>query len=177
MALADLFAVPAQQHVADRPQRVHDAGHVGRVQLVFDKLRDRLSRPHAVLEPHVIVVQENRIQPRVVSCGFHLLFDDVTHFARRIAADAAVVGDVDQLEGLNGLGLPVFGDLEVFLREIVNGIALPVVDDDVDANEVDVGAENRAVPVARGAAPEAAAQARSVPAAREPSGRPQQPPA
>ena len=55
----------------------------------------------------------------------------------------AVLGDVDQLEGLDRLRLAVFGDLEVFLRQIVNGVALPVGDDDVDADEVDVGAEDR----------------------------------
>ena len=104
-----------------------------------------LARAHAVLEPHVVVVQKNREQPHVVARRFRLFVDDVAHFARRIGADAGVLADVDELERLDRLRLPVFGDFEVFLLQIVDGIALPIGDDDVDADEVDVGAKDRSL--------------------------------
>ena len=118
-----------------------------RVELVLDKPREDLSRAHAVLEPHVVVVQKNRKQPHVVARRFRLLVDRVTYFARRIGADAGVLGHVDELERLDRLRFPVFRDFEVFLLQIVDGVALPVGDDDVHADEVDVGAEDRGLRV------------------------------
>ena len=115
------------------------------VQLILDEPRDRLARAHAVLETHVVVVEKNREQPHVIARRLGLLFDDVANFSRRIAADAGVLADVHQLEGLDRLRLAVFGDLEVFLPEIVDRVALLVGDDDVNADEVDVGTECRSL--------------------------------
>ena len=91
----------------------------------------------------MVVVQKNRKQPHVVARRFRLLVDRVPYFARRIGADAGVLGHVDELERLDRLRFPVFRDFEVFLLQIVDGVALPVGHDDVHADEVDVGAEDR----------------------------------
>ena len=99
----------------------------------------------------MVVVQKNREQPHVVARRFRLLVDRVAYFARRIAADAGVLGHVDELERLDRLRLAVFGDFEVFLLQIVDGIALPIGDDDVDADEVDVGSGRSGVCLPAGA--------------------------
>ncbi len=112
-------------------------------ELVLDELRQQLARPHAVFQPHVVVVQEHREQPHIVSRRLCLLVDRVSNLPRRIAADSGVVSDIDELERLNRLRLAVLGDLEVLGSQIVDGIPLLVGDDHIDADEVDVSAERR----------------------------------
>ncbi len=109
----------------------------------LDKLRDDLSRAHAVAEADVVVVEKKRKYPHVVARRFRLLVDRVANRARRFGNRVGILGDVDELEGLNGLRLAVFRNLEIFRLQVMNRIALPIGDDDVDANDVDVGAEDR----------------------------------
>ncbi len=138
-----LFPIAVQPDVVNRPERVHDARDVHREQLGLDKLRDDLSCAHAVAEADVVVVEENREQPDVVARRLCLLVDHVADLARRLGNGVVILGDVDQLEGLDRLRLAVLGHLEVFLLQVVDRVPLPIGDDDVDPNEVDVGAEDR----------------------------------
>ena len=92
----------------------------------------------------MVVVEEDREQPDVVARRFHFLVVVGADFARRLldrVGGAAV--ELDQLEGLDLLRLAVLGDLEVALLQVRDRIAFLVGDDDVDADEVDPGAENR----------------------------------
>ena len=75
--------------------------------------------------------------------------------------------DLEQLERLDVLRLAVLPHLEIFWLEVGDRLALLVGDDDVHADEVDVGAERRLlrlIAAPAGRAPAAAALAGSVPA-------------
>ena len=108
------------------------------------KVDSGLRTDEAGAAAHVVVVEEDREQPDVVARRLHLLVVVVPDFARRFldrVGGAAV--ELDQLEGLDLLRLAVFGDLEVALLQVRDRVALVVGDDDVDADEIDAGAENR----------------------------------
>ena len=68
-----------------------------------------------------------------------------------------MVSILHQAEGLDGLRLVVLDELEVVLGEIGDRVAAAIGDDDVDAHEVDAGAEDRLLGAAarRPAAPAA----------------------
>ncbi len=174
----DAPPVARQHDVANRPERVHDAGHVGGLKLVFNELREHLARSHTVLEPDVVIVEKDREQPHVVARGLGLLFDGVANFPRRIASHAGILGHVDQLERLDCLRFAVFGDLEVLLPEIVDRVALLVGDDHVHANEIDVGTERRSLrqPVLAAEAAVFVREAHSEPSRPAPEARRERPP-
>src|SRR5581483_2881850 len=91
-------------------------------------------------------VEEDREEPHVVARRFGLLVEVGADLPRRLLhgfADAAV--ELHELERLDRLRLAVLGDLEVALFQIAEGGPVLVRDDDVDANEVDAGAEQRLV--------------------------------
>ena len=106
--------------------------------------RDRLAGAHARAAADVVVVEEHREQPDVVARRFALLVVVGPDCARRTVGtghQAAV--ELDQLEGLDLLGLAVLGDLEVGRLQSATGLPALVGDDDVDADEIDAGAEDR----------------------------------
>ena len=124
----------------------------GRPELRLDELLERRADAEAVLLPHVIVVEEDREQPHVVSRGFLFFVGVGADGARRTlagrAGDAAV--ELDELEVFDRLRLAVFGDFEVGLLEVGDVRAAAVGHDDVDADEVDARAEHGVARAARG---------------------------
>ena len=115
---------------------------IARRQLVGDEVDDRLAHRHAALAHDVIVVQEEREDARVLVGGGGLFVVARADGALRVARLRGRV-DLDQPERLGLLRLAVFLDLEILELEVGDGIALPVGDDDVDADGVDAGAEDR----------------------------------
>ena len=108
--------------------------------------------PAVMLAPaaDVVVVQENREQPDVVFRRLGLLVfvgADLPDRTVRRRHRAAV--QLDQLERLHGLRLAVLDDLEVALLQVGDGRAAPVRHDDIDANEVDAGPEQRRLRIRR----------------------------
>src|SRR5439155_25824236 len=94
--------------------------------------------------PDVVVVEKDREQPYVVARRLRLFVVIASNGPRRVLAgleDAAV--ELDQLEGVDLLRLVVFADVEVGFLKVVDRVALLVGDDDVDADVVDAGLENR----------------------------------
>ena len=136
--------VVRQHDVGQRRQRIHDRHHVAWRQLIFDEPRNRLARPHAVLEPHVVIVEEDAEESRLLALRFGLLLNRVANLTRRLGRGRLRrFFDVDQLEGLHGLRLAVLGDLEVLLSQIADRLTLLVGHDHVDANKVNVGPKDR----------------------------------
>ena len=91
----------------------------------------------------MVVVDEEHEQPHVVLGNLDLFVDAVAQLARRRLAGPRIAVDANQAELLDRLRLPVLEHFEVGLRQVGDRLALVVVDDDVDADEVDAGAEDR----------------------------------
>jgi hypothetical protein len=134
------FVVARHPHVAEGRQRVHDADHVRGSELRADEADERLAREHRRAPSHVVIVQEDREQPHVVALRLRLLVEE----AADLAGGSRVLHLVDahELERLDVLRLAGFGDREVGGRQVEHRVALPVGDDDVDADEVDAGPED-----------------------------------
>ena len=94
----------------------------------------------------MVVVEKQTEQPHIVSRGFCLFVDVAADGSRRaVGARHQAAVELDELEGFDLLRLTGLGHVEVGLRQIRDGVAVLVGDDDVDADEVDAGAEDRAV--------------------------------
>ena len=93
----------------------------------------------------MIVVEEEREDARVLvgGGGLFVVARADARAACRPAASSVSILIRRNVSGL--LRLAVFLDLEIFELEIGDGIALPVGDDDVDADGVDAGAEDRLI--------------------------------
>jgi len=92
----------------------------------------------------VIVVQENREQADIVARRLGLLVEVVANFLGRLldrVGGAAV--ELDEFERIDLLRLVILGDIEVRRLQIGDRIPVLVRDDDVDANVVDAGSEDR----------------------------------
>ena len=136
--------IPRHAQRRERLQRIHQAEHVRRTQLRLDEGRQGCAHREACPAAHVIVVQKNREQPHVVARRFELFV--------RVGADRpgrAVGGwhgatvQLHELKALDRLRLTVFDDLEIALPQVRHRVAVPVGDDDVDADEVDARLEQR----------------------------------
>ncbi len=90
----------------------------------------------------VVVVEEQHEQAHVVARGFdagvrrRADVDRLAQIGWRLAAEA------DELRGFDGLQDPVLLDLEVRGLQVVHRLAVAIRDRDVDAHEVDLGAED-----------------------------------
>jgi hypothetical protein len=91
----------------------------------------------------VVVVEQHDEDPHVVPLGLGLLVVGRADRPRRSGAFVGRAGDLHELERLDGLWLVVLEDLEVGLLQVGDGLALSIADDDVDADEVDAGPEDR----------------------------------
>ena len=98
-------------------------------------------------ELRVACVQEDHEHPRAGVLGLRAHLGDVVGVAAPL--DRRVAGDVDALEGLDLLRDAIFEHLEIGRREIGDGLAVSG-GIDVDADEVGVQTEGRALRLLRG---------------------------
>ena len=112
-----------------------------------------LRTDHVVAAPHVVVVEEDARRggrraapPRAA----RRRRERISRRRRRV--DLRRLVDLHDRERLDRLRLAVFLDPELVLLEVEHRVALPVGDDDVDADEVDAGPDAAAAAAAPAAA-------------------------
>jgi hypothetical protein len=81
--VGDLLVIAGQLQIRHRHQRIHDADHVGRAQLLLNEPDQRRPYRHRVRFPHVIVVHEEHENPHIVTCGLELFIVAVANLLRR----------------------------------------------------------------------------------------------
>ncbi len=136
--------VARHPHGTHRLERIHDADHVRWPELRLDETGDLIARRQARLARDVIVVQEDRKQPHVVTRRFALLVEIGNDRTRRtIGSQDQSAVERDQFEGFDRLRPGLLSDDKILRREIRDRIAALVTHDRVDADEVDAGAEGR----------------------------------
>jgi hypothetical protein len=91
----------------------------------------------------VVVVEEDGEQPDVVSRGLELLVGFRPDGTRGFGAGPDVAVRADELEEIDLLGLSVLLHFEIGRRQVVDGIAALVGDDDVHPDRIDARAEHR----------------------------------
>ena len=91
----------------------------------------------------MVVVEEDREHPYIVA--LRLLLVDGIAADRNGRPLGSVRVDGDELEGVDLLALAAFRDVEVVRGEIGNLAAIPGGRDDVDADNVNPGAECRSI--------------------------------
>ena len=146
MRAADRVVIAREAHAGDRLQRVHDADHVRRPELRLDEARDLLAAGHARPPADVVVVQEEREQPHIVARRFDFLVDVGANLPRR-RRSAVRIRPPSSSMSLNVsifCGLPSSVISKSACLRSATGCAVLVGDDDVDADEVDAAAEDRA---------------------------------
>ncbi len=136
----DRLVIARQRHRIERSERVHHRQEIAGTDVVLYELDERLARAHAVAEPHVVVVEEEHEDSRILVGGGALFIGAGANGAGRFDRRLAV--GLDETERLDGLRLAVFEDLEVGRLEIDDRVALAIRDDRVDADEVDAGPED-----------------------------------
>ena len=134
--------IPRQDDVGYRAQRVHHRDQVERAELILDEPGQRLAQRHARPEAHVVVVQEEDENARVLALRLELLIVVAANLTRRPLARRGCPGDPDELERFDGLKVPVLEDVEVLHLQVGDRVAVLVGDDDVDTDEVDAAAED-----------------------------------
>ena len=135
--------VPGHLHGVERRERIHDRDHVRRSKLGVDEVDQRLAQARGVLEPNMVVIEEDGEQPDVLAGGFPLLVELAANRSCRFGAWLRCAGQTNQSEGVDRLRGVVFEHLEVIGLQVGHGVSIPVGDDDVDADDVDFGAEGR----------------------------------
>ncbi len=138
----DALVIAGQHRGVDRRERIHHGGEIAWRELVGNEVDDRLLQRHAAVAHDVVVVKEEGEDARVLVGGRRLF---VVPGAQRTLRNRGLRHRVDlhQAEGLRLLRLAVFLDLEIFELEVADGIALPVGDDDIDADGLNAAAEDR----------------------------------
>ena len=101
-----------------------------------DKPRNFLPNQETVPDARVVVVQKDHEDTIVFAGELTCLIGQREDVAPGRGIVVPVTG-LDEPEGLNRLGLPRFADLEVLRRQIDHRPALPIGDDDVDADRID----------------------------------------
>jgi hypothetical protein len=129
--------------IAFRPSRnePHERYEVVRPDLRLDESRERLLDRKRAANPRVIVVEEDREQPDVVTPRLRFLVIDRANLTRGRFARLGIAGHLDQPELFDRLRLAVLHHFEIVPGEIGNRHALPVRDDDVHPHEIDARAE------------------------------------
>ena len=135
------LVIARQHHRIQRCQRIHHRHQVVRRQLGPDEVGNLAPRGHGVAHPHVVIVEEEHEDARRFVGRGVLLILAGPDGARGVLGRRGV--DPNQSEGLDRLRLAVLEDLEVFFRQAIDGIALPVGGDDVHSDEVDTCTEDR----------------------------------
>ena len=116
-----------------------------RPELRLDEPRELLARAHAGLAPHVVVVEEDREQPHVVArrFGLFVVVGANLRAAGRRRRQSSPPSSVMSLKVSIFCGLSLSVTSKSLWLQVVDRIAVLVGDDDVDADEVDAGAEDR----------------------------------
>ena len=134
--------VSGRPHAVERRERVHDRDHICRCELGLNEVDQRLTQAYVVPAADVIVIQEDRKHPDIFTGGLPLYVECVADRPRRLGAGLRNAGDANQPKRLDGLGGAVLEHLEVVRLQVGHGVAFPVGDDDIDADEVDVCPED-----------------------------------
>ncbi len=146
----------------ERRQRIHHAEDVHRPDVLADELGELPLDGQRRAAPDVVVVVEDHEQPHVVAGQLGFFVPGRADLPRQLAFDRVAL-DLDVAEALDLLRLVVLVDLEVVLGQVLDGVALVVGDQRVDADEVDAGAEGRCLRSASRAARRAGQARASVP--------------
>jgi hypothetical protein len=124
----------------ERRQRIHDAEDVHRADVLADELGELALDGERRAAADVVVVVEDHEQPDVVAAELGLLVPGRADLPGQLTLERVAL-DLDVAEALDLLELVVLVDLEVVLGQVLDGVALVVGDQRVDADEVDAGAE------------------------------------
>ena len=92
----------------------------------------------------MVVIEKYCEEAHIVSRGFALLVAVGPDLARRsVGARHQPAVERNQFESLNFLRSPLLDDLELFGPQVLDGIAVLVGDNHIDADEVDASPEDR----------------------------------
>ena len=129
---------------------VNDRHQIVGAQAALDELLPRRLDALRASEPRVQVVDHHHVHPAVerTLVRLHVRLDRRGREQRTIRP---LDRNVHEGERIDRLRLPVLEHLKIFLFQIADEISLPVGDDDVDFDVVDLDAEGRLLRLRRGA--------------------------
>ena len=130
--LARSRAVASHLNCEDRIERPHHGKEVARAERLVDKPGERAAHPGRIRRAHVVLVEEDREQPRVGPRRVRPLVG-VGWLRPRVILGGKALVDPDEPRFVYRLRLAVLGDLEVAGLEGIDGAAAGVGGDDVDA--------------------------------------------
>jgi len=144
--------VAGQAYRPDGLKRIHQPDHVGRPEPRRDELGEWCPDADRRLAPDVVIVEKHREHPHVVARGLGLLVELRANLARPavqggIRRGAAV--ERHELERGDRLRRPVLEHLKIVLRQLLERLTVPARHNDVHADEIDAGPEDRWLRVLR----------------------------
>ena len=140
--LHDRLVVVGKSQISHRRQRIHDRDQIvgtERANKCGQRIADQPRSPLA----YVVVSQQDGKDTYVVATGLALFSVAAQRRTRPRAVRWRAAVDADMSKEIDRLRPAVFDDLEILPGQVGDRIAFVVVDDDVNANDVDTGAECR----------------------------------